>query len=412
MPDTGFSRRNFVKFAAIGAGALSFGPGFWGEALALGPRVAAGSSVYGPLGLPDANGVRLPAGFTSRVVARTGEPVAGTGYVWHEAPDGGATFRLGDNGWVYVSNSEVWGTGGAGMIRFDAAGNITDAGRILDATSRNCAGGPTPWGTWLSCEEIGNGLVWECDPLGQRAAVARPGLGACNHEAAAVDLQTGIVYLTEDRYDAGLYRFRPYRQGRLDAGVLEVLVDADTASGLAWAAVPDPSAATVELRYQVPTTHRFARTEGIWFDRGRLYLATTADNRVWSLEPLTNRLELLYDNPTSANPILTGVDNVTVSRGGDVFVAEDGGDMQLVVLRNGAVAPFLQIVGQDGSEITGPAFSPDGFRLYVSSQRPGTTYEITGPFRRGLGHHYPYSQAARRSLRMNVTSSPAKAATR
>jgi len=80
--------------------------------------------------------------------------------------------------------------------------------------------------------------------------------------------------------------------------------------------------------------------------------------------------------------VLTGVDNVTVSRSGDVFVAEDGGDMQVVILSpEGEVAPFLQIF-VEGSELTGPGFSPDGRRFYFSSQRnPGRTYEINGPFR-------------------------------
>jgi secreted PhoX family phosphatase len=79
------------------------------------------------------------------------------------------------------------------------------------------------------------------------------------------------------------------------------------------------------------------------------------------------------------------VDNVVVARSGDVYVAEDGGNMQLVILGpDESVSPFLEVTGQSGSEITGPAFSPDGSRLYFSSQRGGSggiTYEVRGPFR-------------------------------
>ena len=91
---------------------------------------------------------------------------------------------------------------------------------------------------------------------------------------------------------------------------------------------------------------------------------------------------MLYDESTSPTPVLNGVDNVTVARSGDVFVAEDGGNMELVLLSaEGDVAPFLR-VSVTGSELTGPAFSPDGRRLYFSSQRnPGRTYEVSGPFR-------------------------------
>jgi len=95
---------------------------------------------------------------------------------------------------------------------------------------------------------------------------------------------------------------------------------------------------------------------------------------------------VIYDDNTSPNPVLTGVDNIVGSMSGDLFVAEDGGNMELVLIEpSGAVSVFLRVVNQSGSEITGPAFSPDGTRLYFSSQRGGTgsgiTYEVVGPFR-------------------------------
>lgn len=363
-------RRDFLRVA--GSASL----------LAVGGGLALSGCVYGPLQAADANGVRLPRNFTSRVVARTGEAVAGTGYVWHSAPDGGATFATGDGGWVYVSNSEVGsGAGGVSMIRFDAGGAIVDARRICAGTSRNCAGGATPWGTWLTCEEVANGQVWECDPLGVAAAVARPALGRFNHEAAAVDPVAGHVYLTEDQPDGGLYRFVPNAYPDLSAGTLEVLTE--TAGVLGWATVPDPSGATLATRKQVAAMKRFAGGEGACWRAGVLVFTTKGDNRVWAYDTVADALTVRYDDNSFTSPTLTGVDNVTVRANGDLYVAEDGGDMQLVLIApSGEVEPFLQVVGADTSEITGPAFSPDGTRLYVSSQRlPGTTYEITGPFR-------------------------------
>ena len=238
-----------------------------------------------------------------------------------------------------------------------------------------------PWGTWLTCEESSRGLVWECDPTGVAAAVARPGMGAFAHEAACLDPATGAVYLTEDKADGGLYRFTPDVAGDLSAGLLEVLVDVGGVLG--WSEVPDPSASTTSCRYQVADTRTFAGGEGAAWHGSWLHFTTKHDNRVWRYRPTDHALEVVYDAATSSTPILTGVDNVTVGAKGDVLVGEDGGDMQIVLLAPaGAVSALVQVDGVAGSEITGPAFSPDGSRLYFSSQRnPGATFEVTGPFR-------------------------------
>jgi secreted PhoX family phosphatase len=134
----------------------------------------------------------------------------------------------------------------------------------------------------------------------------------------------------------------------------------------------------------------FDRGEGAWISRDVLYFSTTANDRVWALDLTTQRIRVIYDGQgANANDALHEPDNVTIhERSGDGFVAEDADDIQLVQLvRSGddwTAVPFLQFAGHDGSEVTGPAFSPDGSRLYVNSQRgtdgAGLTFEITGPF--------------------------------
>ena len=150
----------------------------------------------------------------------------------------------------------------------------------------------------------------------------------------------------------------------------------------AWPVVPDPSASTVAARHQVPGTKQFRGGEGTCWTGNSICFTTKLDNRVWRYRPSNNKLSVVYDRAAAPNPILSGVDNITLGPGGRLFVAEDGGDMQIVRLAlDGSVAPVARIAGVAGSEITGPAFSPDGTRLYFSSQRnPGATYEVRGPF--------------------------------
>ena len=245
------------------AAAVALGAAFWDDVF--GSARSAASSPrggYGPRGPADEHGLRLPEGFRSRLIARGGQPVEGTGYRWHEASDGMASFPADDGGWILVSNSEVL-TGGASAIRFGADAQPHAAYRILDGTTQNCSGGGTPWGTWMSCEEVMGGLVWECDPAGKRRALSRPAMGTFKHEAAAVDPNGRTIYLTEDLVDGCLYRFTPTRWRDLSEGLLEVATVAPDGA-VSWSELPDPAARRVPTRQQVKGQH------GVQARRGHL----------------------------------------------------------------------------------------------------------------------------------------------
>ena len=383
----------------------------------------------------DVDDIMIPEGFSIRRVARAGLSPTLNFTPWHSSPDGGAVFQGNDGGWVYVSNSEST-PGGVGALRFDASGKIIDNYRILKDTRNNCAGGATPWQTWLSCEEIRDGQVYECDPFGSAdAAVARPALGIFNHEAVAVDLPTRTLYLTEDAGDGRLYRYTALGQAtsingqqglNLTNGLLEVLEIEGYENGgyqdvltgarhlhkINWVEVVSPERPQADIRDEIAAAGGsapgtvFKGGEGIWtqtFAEGRqvagsehplravVFFACKGDNRVYALDVDNDLIEVVFDNEqlTAAGETpYDDVDNLVVSPAGDVIVAEDGDAMRLMVMVPNADAKILLQVPRGKSELTGPAFTADGSRLYFSSQRGpvnfgvpwfGTTYELTIP---------------------------------
>lgn len=402
---------------------------------------------YGPL-VPDTRTdnpwgaplLSLPAGFTYTAFGLTGE-VMSDGNPTPGNHDGMAAFPVaGDPDRVrLVRNHELspnaspdtradgvplydeGSSGGTTNLLYDLRANVLEEAFItLGGTTRNCAGGPTPWGSWLSCEEdygtgfptIDHGYVFEvpADATGPVDPVPLRDMGRFVHEAVAVDPATGYVYETEDRGTSGFYRFVPTTPGVLaDGGTLQMLAiedqpNYDTRGGqrvgkplpVRWVDIddPDPSgndALGVYRQGIAGGAATFDRLEGAWYGDGAIYFVSTSGGdagvgQVWEYRPRGNsggQLVLVFESPDS--DLLEAPDNVCVSPGGALVLCEDGSgpDFLRGIDQKGRIFDFGRN-DLNGSEWCGSCFSPDGSTMFVNMQSPGITFAIQGPWDHGV----------------------------
>lgn len=457
---TPLSRRNVLRASALGSLGIAFAGSI--EAIA-GPAYAkAPSAGYGPL-IPDPAGLlSLPEGFSYKIVARSGVTVLETGQPTPADPDANGVFK-GNQGFTIVNNHEIGGTEPFGVPALDgytfdpgARGGTTnivvdrDGNRIgeyvsLAGTHNNCAGGITPWETWLTCEEtearkggklqFDHGWVFEVDPFDAEKnlnPVPLKFLGRYAHEAVAVNPRNHEIYLTEDASGPNglLYRWTPPkhfngRQGALralalsdggsTAGSLQALkasldgqhipdLSAATTPGTkykaTWVDVPDRLAATVSVRKQFTNDQvtRSRKFEGAWWADGGAYIIASYarlsdgslhehDGQVWFYDPIHETIELKTIFGVNPDPSVEGnfdgPDNITVSPYGGVILAEDGdGLSHLVGVTEQGDAFALARNEFNESEFAGPAFSHEGKILFVNIQSPGIVLAITGPWRK------------------------------
>jgi uncharacterized protein len=439
------SRRDLLKSSAVAGAGLLIGGYVDGLRFAL-PALAAPEG-YGSLQPDPAGLLDLPTGFRYDIVTQAGRALAGQASgVVPGRPDGTASFP-GPSGGVYLVNNHEQGgatpfpavaaanltydpgaTGGTTTLLVDNHNQLVSEYVSLAGTFSNCAGGATPWGTWLTCEETetraggaftkDHGYVFEVSPTDPGANVdptPLTALGRFAHEAVVVDPQRGHVYLTEDASNPNglLYRFTPSslpnglhslrNGGLLEAmwcGVpdLSVYSQLGTQLTVQWKAVPDPDGIPVSTRKQFAADiTRSRKFEGMWWGDDRAYVvcsfarlsdgsAAEHDGQVWSYSPGAGTLTLEAYFPVNPDPSGTaadqpdGPDNITVNPWGGLVIAEDGeGTQHLVAIVDGS--PFLLARNAlSGSEFTGVNFAPDRKTLFANIQDEGYVFAITGPF--------------------------------
>ncbi len=455
------SRRKFIRNTAITA------VGFVGLRSLVGSKLLAAEmhqgAGYGPL-FNDVQGLlKVPRGFQYTVFSHTGEEMV-DGFLVPAAHDGMCAFPGPDGKTLLVRNHELTskhpetGPFGANNARLSCIpeGKIYDRGNgiapnlggtttlvydthsqkmeshflSLAGTVRNCAGGLTPWGTWVTCEEIDktpepgaeqvHGFNFEVKPSSEPGLVdpvPLKAMGRFRHEAIAIDPNSGAVYETEDLGDGLLYRFLPKEKTNLAAGGrLQALAMVDPnmtdtrnwpgtkvqfpiGEGLPvrWIDLDDPESPADDLRIRgtamgaVP----FGRGEGAWTTEEGIYFAMTTGGQklmgqIFRYIPSPyegtpreveqpGRLEL-FAEPNDSK-LLLNCDNLTVAPWGDLILCEDHAEKCRLI----GVTPKGQyyVIAENNlpkNELAGACFSPDGSTLFFNVQRPGYTVAITGPW--------------------------------
>lgn len=470
------SRRHLLGAAATGA-AFS-GLSQFAQAQEAGAPYASEVAGYGPLRSDPDRVFDLPEGFSYTVVQRAGEPMS-DGLLTPHKMDGMGCFGLDGDRVILVRNHELRpaelqtgafgkGDGLRAAVPRDKAYDANQDGWILSGgtttvvydlkrkrvershlslagTATNCAGGVTPWGSWLTCEEIvrsagpnadgqtlgrSHGWVFEAPSRGKGLADPVPitGMGRFKHEAVCIDPRTGVAYLTEDEGDGrGLfYRFLPndrrqlHKGGRLQALGFRGGGDSRNWSGADWAQGQWRDAVWIDLegtdnpdddlrhRGQQAGAAWFARGEGIVWGDGELYFTCTSGGRARLGQILRYRPSRFEGDParekdepgrlqlfleSTDRTLLNMCDNLTVSPRGHIVVCEDKVEARGINYLRG-VTPEGKIYTLGGvprinpldpmptTELAGVCFSPDGSTLFVNIYWPGTTLAITGPWDR------------------------------